>query len=107
MIPKKIYLREAEFDDLSTSERMVSCDEPYEDLIVEFTNLSQVWHDLSEEPQKGKLILLEVVNTIPEKNEVRYFVEYVEEWVVNLMKTEGFQTRWAYINDILPKGGEK
>lgn len=66
-----------------------------------------VWHDISEEPEKQEFILVEVINTIPKKNEVRYFVEYVEEWIVGLMKTEGLQCRWAYINDLLPKGGEK
>ena len=44
MIPKKIYLREADFDDLFTSERMVACDEPFNDLNVEYTDLSQIWH---------------------------------------------------------------
>ena len=70
-------------------------------------DLLSLWHDASEEPEKGELILVEVVNTIPKNNEVRYYVEYVEEWIVGLMKTEGFQCRWAYISDLLPKGGEK
>lgn len=70
-------------------------------------NLESLWHyAIEEEPKKGEYILVEVVNTlIP--NEIGYHVEYVEEWMINLMKTEGFKCRWAYINDLLPKGGEK
>lgn len=65
------------------------------------------WHDASETPKKNKLILVEVVNTLTPDNEIRYYVEYVEDWIVNIMKTEGFQVRWAYITDLLPKGGEQ
>lgn len=70
-------------------------------------DLSSLWHDASEEPEKGELILLEIVITTPQKNVVGYFVENLKEWVINPMKTEGFQVRWAYISDLLPKGGEK
>lgn len=65
----------------------------------EYTDLSQVWHNAIEEPEHGKYILIEVVSTI----QVRYFVEYVEKWVVNLMKIEGFKCRWTYVTDLLPK----
>lgn len=70
-------------------------------------NTSALWHDASEEPKKGELILVEVVNTIPESKDIRYFVEYAAEWVLNCIKTEGFKCRWAYISDLLPKGGEE
>lgn len=108
MIPKKIYLNyvNEEDEDKTWSETPIYVSD-CEMMNREYTDLSQVWHDASEEPEKGELILVEVMNTIPKKNEVRYFVECVEEWVVNLMKTEGFQTRWAYISDLLPKGGEE
>lgn len=65
-----------------------------------------VWHNASEEPKKGELILIEIVLSIPEKNEVKYFVEYAEIWLKGLMKFRrlyGFQYRWAYISDLLPK----
>ena len=65
-----------------------------------------IWNDESEEPKKGELILVEVVNTIPESKDIRYFVEYAAEWVLNCIKTEGFKCRWAYISDLLPKGGD-
>lgn len=66
-------------------------------------DLSSLWHDAGEAPERREIILIEVVNTIVPKNEVRYFVEYVEEWIVGLMKKDGFKCRWAYINDLLPK----
>lgn len=71
-------------------------------------NPKNIWHDTSEEPkEEEEFILLEVVNTLTPKNEIGYYVEYTEDWVVNSMKTEGFKCRWAYIKDLLPKGGEK
>lgn len=69
--------------------------------------LKNVWHSSEEEPKKNRYILIEVVNTLTPKNEVGYYVEYTKNWVVNAMKTEGFKCRWAYINDLLPKGGKK
>lgn len=103
MLPKKIYLTKQELQDPITCERMVSIDEPYKDMTEEYTNLSQLWHDPSEEPKKGEYILVEVVNTLTPKNEIGYYVEYTEDWVVNVMKTEGFKCRWAYVKDLLPK----
>lgn len=107
MIPKKIYLNyvNEEDKDKTWSETPVDVSD-CEMQNREYTDLSQVWHDASEEPEEGKLILVEVVNTMPNKNEVRYFIEYVEEWIVGLMKTEGFKCRWAYISDLLPKGDD-
>lgn len=110
MIPKKIYLNYVNDSDFENDVEITWSETPIdvsdcEMMNREYTDLSQVWHDASEEPKKGELILVKVVNTIPEKNEVRYFVEYVEEWIVGLMKTEGFKCHWAYISDLLPKGG--
>lgn len=65
-----------------------------------------VWHDASEEPEKHSPILIESINTLTSQNEIGYYVEYAEEWIIGLMKTEGFKCRWAYISDLLPKGGE-
>lgn len=107
MRPKNIYLRSEELEDNYMCERMVSCDVAIGSCNAEYTDLSQVWHDVSEEPKKGELILVEVVNTIPESKDIRYFVEYAAEWVLNYIKTEGFKCRWAYISDLLPKGGEE
>lgn len=72
----------------------------------EHPNLSSLWHDASEEPKEEEFILIEVINTRLEEDEVRYFVKYLRKWVVDSMKTEGFKCRWAYIKDLLPKGGK-
>lgn len=103
MIPKKIYLSKKELQDILTGERMVSIDEPYNDLTEEYTNLSQLWHYPSEEPKEEEFILVEVVNTLTPKNEIGYYAEYSKKWIVNSMKAEGFKCRWAYIKDLLPK----
>ena len=67
---------------------MVSIDESYKDMTEEYTNLSQVWHDANEESEKDKLVIVEVVNTLTPKNEIGYYVEYIEYWVVNSMKSD-------------------
>lgn len=70
-------------------------------------DLSSLWHDASEEPKEEEFILLEVINTRSEGDEVKYFIEYSRKWVVDSMKTEGFKCRWVYVKDLLPKGGEQ
>lgn len=109
MIPKKIYIRELDidiFDQEVNLTRAWVANKPCTGR-REYTDLSQVWHAASEEPKNGEFILVEVVNTIPTRNDTRYFIEYSEEWMVKLMKTDGFKCRWAYIKDLLPKGGIK
>ena len=103
MIPKRIYLRKAEFDDLFTSERMVACYEPYSDINVEFTNLSAIWHSASEEPELDQWFLAQIGD-----NAFDTFVMAMDnnkEWR-NWCKGINIK-RWAYISDLLPKGGEK
>ena len=64
-------------------------------------DLSQVWHDASEEPKKGEWILGEYQGGIYQT----YLYGYVDcEWssyakVFSLI-------RWAYVNDLLSKGGK-
>ena len=70
-------------------------------------DLSSLWHDASETPKKNRYILIEAVITLTPKNAIGYYVEYTENTVVKIMKTEGFRCRWAYISGLLPKGGEK
>ena len=67
-----------------------------------------IWHDVSEEePKKEEFILVEVIDTLTPNSEIGYYVEYVSEWLLDSMKTEGFKCRWAYISDLLPKGDKK
>lgn len=49
MIPKKIYLREADFDDLFTSERMVACEDKgvdglREQILHAVWSIQRPWH---------------------------------------------------------------
>lgn len=69
--------------------------------------LKNLWHNADEEPKKNSYILIEVVINLTPKNVIGYYVEYIENTPVKIMKTEGFKCRWAYIKDLLPKGGKK
>ena len=69
-------------------------------------DLSKIWHDANEEPDgdKWKILCVDVYNGCWVENRINAFFlhnrwnEYAE---VELVKT------WAYISDLLPKGGEK
>ena len=68
-------------------------------------NPVNVWHDSSEEPRKYEYILFEYISN---KNELQYFTYYVTPFGNVLHEFEKFgKCRWAYISDLLPKGGEK
>ena len=69
-------------------------------------NPVNMWHDMSEEPRKFEYILFEYISN---KNELKYFTQYVTPYDGNLLKEfEKFgKCRWAYISDLLPKGGER
>ena len=65
-------------------------------------DLSQVWHDASEEPKKGEWILGEYLGSIYQT----YLCGFVDcEWS-SYVKVFSL-IRWAYVNDLLPKGGEQ
>lgn len=100
MIPKRIYLRKAEFDDLFTSKRMVACDEPYRDLTIEFTNLSAIWHDANEKPRTKEWLLVQF-----DEDDYDTIYLYIDSWCDWCKNFNVIQ--WAYISDLLPKGGEK
>lgn len=101
MIPKKVYLRAKELEEHFMCERMVSCDTPIGSCNVEYTDLSQLWHDVKEEPKNDEDIVLydSYGNFVTE-----FYNGYVA-WdnIVSYYKV----TMWAYIEDILPKGGER
>ena len=104
MRPKKIFIQEDSFNCLCHYD--TSCVELVtkheKEKSIEYTDLSQVWHDASEEPKKGEWILGEYQGGIYQT----YLCGYVDcEWssyakVFSLI-------RWVYVNDLLPKGGEK
>ena len=65
-------------------------------------DLSQAWHEAKEEPKKGEWILGEYQGGIYKT----YLCGYVDcEWSSYV---EVFSLiRWAYIKDLMPKGGEQ
>lgn len=106
MIPKKIYLNYIDEDDdeKTWSEEPVGvadCDLQSR----EYTDLSQVWHPASEEPQGNEWDIL--------CNGLGWML--ADQWVVKVgFGTEWAEfvkyhdiTSWAYLSDLLPKGGER
>ena len=69
-------------------------------------NLESLWHDANEDPGYGTHILMEY-NTFHSKGLKSYNISYegLENWD-KLKKFYGI-SRWAYVIDLLPKGGEK
>lgn len=68
-------------------------------------NTANKWHDTSEEPNKYEYILFEYISN---KNELKYFAYYVTPFGNVLHEFEKFgKCRWAYISDLLPKGGKR
>ena len=102
MLPKKIYLNYVDEDD----EEKTWCVDPVyaEDCDMqnrEYTDLSQVWHDAKEEPEKGKLLI-----GIDEDDVSIYkWVDQDNNW---LSLAEWFSLiRWAYLEDLLPREGNE
>lgn len=101
MIPKKIYLTNKELQDTTTCERMVSIGEPYREMTEEYVNLSQVWHNINEEPQGKYEILVQ--------DEFGHFwltdhVEDISHYQNGWKECAAIECiiRWAYISDLLP-----
>ena len=101
MLPKKIYLNYVDEDD----EEKTWCVDPVyvEDCEMqnrEYTDLSQVWHNSKEEPEKGKLMIgidedgISIYKWADQDNDWLSFAEWYS------------LIRWAYIDDLLPKGGK-
>lgn len=108
MIPKKVYLRAKELEEHITCERMVSCDEPFDCCNVEYTDLSQLWHDASEEPKENSKIV------IVDSKGGWWDIDYVSDdfdgyglygWEFCIAHYN--LKMWAYQDELLPKGGEQ
>ena len=101
MIPKKIYLNYVDEDDeyktWSEDPVYVYCDMQNR----EYTDLSQVWHNAKEEPEKGKSII-----SIGSTGVSAY--KWVDEWRCDWLDFAEWSElfRWAYVYDLLPKGGK-
>ena len=102
MIPKKIYLNYVHEDD----EEKTWCVDPVyvEDCDMqnrEYTDLSQVWHEAKEEPEKGKSII-----SIGSTGVSAY--KWVDEWRCDWLDFAEWSELigWAYADDLLPKRGK-
>lgn len=63
-----------------------------------------LWHNTSEEPQVAKQILVQWLN----EGEVDYEADWVfpgVDWCIYVKNNNII--KWCYIDDLLPKGGEK
>ena len=69
-------------------------------------DLSKIWHEASEEPKKGTHILMEYgyLNSLGFKS-YKTDNRLVNNW--DTFKKYYRISRWAYISELLPKGGEK
>lgn len=62
---------------------------------------ANVWHDASEEPTKKGYLLIQFGNA----EYGTFKLRDIDVWRAWLMKN-CYIIRWAYISDLLPKGGE-
>ena len=68
-------------------------------------NPVNVWHDASEFPNKALPIIIEIDDDIELSYEVISIDETDEKFWEYLVSDRDI-TRWAYVKDLLPKGGE-
>ena len=67
--------------------------------------LKDLWHPVSEEPEENKKLLVQYTNYMVEDDyEIDMNIPHVP-WRY-LVTTYNFK-KWCYIEDLLPKGGEK
>lgn len=65
-------------------------------------DLSKIWHDSNEEPTKKGYLLIQFGNA----EYGTFKLRDIDVWRAWLMKN-CYIIRWAYIDDLLPKGGGK
>ena len=97
MLPKKIYLNYVNENDVDKtwSEEPISASD-CEMNNREYTDLSQVWHDASESPKIYRYILVLSPNDRTDYCRTTPYTIYRYFWK--------FALKWAYIDDLLPKG---
>lgn len=109
MTPKKIHIltRDLAILDAETplTRAWVNLN-PHKDR-TEYTDLSQVWHEAKEEPEEGTQVVAidndgwtvsGLFNPIAMVKGVYIYGDLVVDWYSVV--------RWAYLKDLLPKGGE-
>ena len=120
MIPKKLYVRELDidiFNEEAEATRSWAANRPNTGR-REYTDLSQVWHEAKEEPESGRQVIAIKDNTAfcgiyrPYDNK-----GYTPRYQGLYWSGDGCLAgsiwvywkdvvKWAYIDDMLPKGGE-
>lgn len=71
----------------------------------EHPNLEILWHDASEEPQDNYIVLCDGLDNLQWVENCQHIDIYYANWQ---NYAEAFKVnRWAYIKDLLPKGGKK
>ena len=103
MIPKKMHVLTRYVEILGADTPVIRAWvnlNPHEDR-TEYTDLSQVWHNAKEEPEKGKSIISIGSTGV---SAYKWVDEWRCDWVGFAEWSELF--RWAYVDDLLPKGGK-
>ena len=110
-IPNKIYIA----GDLEGSEYAshLWCDEPQRPDDLEYTHLDGVWHDANELPTVGAMLLIEG-STWQLGRRRDYDAAHCDgtPFTAHLYQDDRGAyiedvTRWAYVKDLLPKGGKR
>ena len=103
MRPKKIFIQEDSLNCLchydTSCVALVTKNE--KEKSIEYTDLSQVWHKSKEEPEKGKFL----IGIDEDGVSVYNWVGQDECGWLSFAQYNGL-IRWAFIEDLLPKGGE-
>ena len=71
----------------------------------EYINLNDVWHEASEFPNKALPIIVEIDDDIEPSYEV-ISIDETDEKFWEYLVTDRDITIWAYVKDLLPKGGK-
>ena len=68
-------------------------------------NLEILWHNASEEPQDNYIVLCDGLDNLQWVENCQHIDIYYANWQ---NYAEAFKViRWAYVKDLLPKGGEQ
>ena len=110
MTPKKIHVitRDIEIldEEIPIIRAWVSIN-PHEKR-TEYTDISQAWHDAKEEPEEGTQVVAidhdgwtgsGLFNPMAMIKGIYLYGELIVDWYSVV--------RWAYLKDLLPKGGEQ
>lgn len=100
--PKRIYIIAEDLEKLNEETpiiRTLVCLNPHKNKRTEYTDLSQIWHDASEEPKKkGELM----IGMDGDGFSIYRWVDQDEDgWFSFALGSR--LIRWAYAEDLLPK----